>query len=378
MNYTPDPLTDDPLAQRLDALVIAVPPFPATALRAPRRKRPAGGHRVARRAGLAVVFAIAAALTTTIVAFPEALTAIGRDVLGLAGLTSGQVSPGSGEARHGQTALSVSGAYVDAVSTVVFATVTTYNIPCNDAAANDVAAGRCGDSFETTVDNNAPCQPAPEMAGTPCLPAQTAGPFLTDQFGQRYASTGGLGVGVGPYPIFFQPLRGEAQTAGAHLTLHLPITHRGDRTHQQSFELAVPLSGSLTPKTALPLPAEKPVVDGANGVTYEAPDLKSSGTFLQAHTRLSGRLDSVITNIGGGQVWPGIYLIDEAGHYQIPLAVDGPGPSMVTDTLQDETRLFSLHGPGTYRLVIVHDSNPGAAPGGRTSRVLAQWSITIR
>jgi hypothetical protein len=377
MNHL-DPLAGDRLAVRLDSLAVEVPSFPGFAL--PTRRRPRAARPTARRVGLAGAVAIAAMLATTAAAFPEVLTAISRDVLEIAGLKSTQVSPAAGEAHHGPTSVAVNGAYADAVSTVVFVSVTMFDTPCDRVAAAEAAAGRCGDQLTSSVDTTVPCRIDPELIGAPCVPVMRSGPYLTDQFGQRYPVIGGGGIGVGAYPMLFQPIRGQAQSAGAQLTLHVPMTRWADAAHKESFDLAVPLSGSLAPKPAIPLPALQPITDVANGVTYEAPELKTSGTYLQAHTRLSGNLDRVITKVsssgGTGTMWPGVFLVDPAGHYQIPLA-GGLGPFTVSDKLQDETRVFKVHGPGTYRLVVAHDSNAGAAPGGPTSRVLAEWSVSI-
>jgi hypothetical protein len=89
-------------------------------------------------------------------------------------------------------------------------------------------------------------------------------PYLTDQFGERYEAFGGLGLGVGSYPIFFQPVGGAAASHGARLTLHLPV---GNRDGQTSFDLNVDLSGALAPKAAQSIPAPGEIVDSGRHVT---------------------------------------------------------------------------------------------------------------
>ena len=342
------------LANRLDNLVIVAPPPPRAAALQRRAGRVPRRH-VVGRAGIALLGAAGALVATTAVAFPSALPTIGKDMLTIAGLTSEQVHPAAGEAHHGAAALTVAGAYADEVSTVVFATITLHGTPCNLASAADVVAARCGDS-------------------------QGSGPFLTDQYGQKYVVTGGEGVNVGPYAIFFEPVRGQAAAGGARLTIHVPVTRYVDPTHVERFDLAVPLAGSLTPGVAHNLPPRAPVVDAPSGVTYQLVAAHASATYVEVHTRLSGRLASVRTRVQSagatGEVSPGVFLVDATGRYEIPIA-GGAGTAVETDNVQDETRVFSIHGPGTYRVVVNQTSDPGAEPPGPNSVTLAQWTLTL-
>ncbi|HEV1996955.1 MAG TPA: hypothetical protein VGR61_02350 [Candidatus Dormibacteraeota bacterium] len=349
-----DPLASNPLARRLDGLAIAVPPFPGI-VRAAAVRIPTARGRAVRRTGLAAAAAFGAILATTAAAFPNVVSTIGQDMLRLAGLSSSQVSPAQGEAHHGTSSLSIAGAYSDGVNTVVFATVRLNGVPCERASAADVAAGRCGDTTET-------------------------GPYLTDQFGQRYETTGGEGVDVGPYAIFFEPVRGRAVTERARLTIHVPVTRYVDVAHRDAFDLAVALSGALSPTAVKTLPAQPPVVDAARGVTYQLVRVQSSGTYLEVHTHLSGTLSNVATRLpsggNGGVASPGVFLVDAAGAYEIPIA-SGSGRAIEDAHTQDETRVFALRGPGSYRVVVNQTSNPGALPPGPNSVTLAQWTVAV-
>ena len=123
-----------------------------------------------------------------------------------------------------------------------------------------------------------------------------SGPYLTDQYGQRYGPTGGLGIGAGPYPIFFQPLRGRALAHGGALTLHMPFSHAADGAPPtQRFQLAVALSGHLAPKPLRHLAVPPPVTDTGRGVAYAVLDLRYSGTYLALRSRFTGQLRNVIT-----------------------------------------------------------------------------------
>jgi hypothetical protein len=196
-------------------------------------------------------------------------------------------------------------------------------------------------------------------------------PYLTDQFGTRYSITGGEGIGVGAYPMFFQPLSGAAASA-ARLTLHVP---------QANGELAIRLSGTLTATKARDLTPPTSIVDAHKKVTYQITSLLYSGTYLEVHSRLSGELQNVIVHYGpsgeivSGEAWPGVFLVDPSGKWQVPLAMGGNRPN-VNNQVQDETRIFSISKPGTYRIVVATTNDRNSAPdSGRT--VLAEWTIVV-
>ena len=344
MPHTLDPLAEDVLAQRLDAMEIQTPTFTLTTSSARSLQRPALRRRLVRHTGRTMAIVLTVCLTST-VAIAAGIAVISHNALRDAGLTPAQVSPVAGEARQGSSSVAVSGAYADEVSTVVFADITMNNQPCDQASAADVTAGNCG--YESN------------------------GPYLTDQFGQRYETTGGVGIGVGPYPIFFQPLRGQAANGNGQLTLHVPLNRYTKANNVERYELDVALSGRLAPSVAKDLPAPMPVIDATHNVTFEVVSLRSSGTYLSVHTRLSGQLQNVIASNGGGMEWPGVYLVDASGKYHIPVAGGGPGQA-INEQIQDESRVFAAP-HGTYRLVVAQGSNPGGAG----TVILAEWTVTI-
>ena len=145
------------------------------------------------------------------------------------------------------------------------------------------------------------------------------------------------------------------------------------------FELTIPLSGKLAPKHATPLTVPESVVDTARNTTYSIVDLEYSSAYLEVHTRLGGELRNVITRSGtgdmSGEIYPGVFLVDRSGSYSIPVVVSGPGRAIITDTVQDETRIFGVT-PGTYRVVVLK-SEGSSTPGSSGDVILAQWTVTI-
>jgi hypothetical protein len=346
-----DPLAGDPLAERLTRLALDIPPVPRL-LPAPAGplRRPAARRRRTRRSLLLAGLALAVCLGLTAEAFPS----IPYQALEAAGLSTRQVVAVDGQAYDGPTRIVVSGAYADPVVTTVFAEVDGWVQP----------GGRSVDDVPI---------------------------YLTDQFGQRYRIIGGLGVGVGAYPIFFEPLRGPAAGGGAELTLHLRyISSRNWRyvlrpnsvqpmavasSNAQASDLTVRLSGALKPASARSLPVPAPVV-GPGNVTLQVVALRSTGAYREVHTRLSGDLTKVLRHPGGsGKEWPGVFLVDSSGRYLIPVLVEAVEP--IGDQVQDETRVFAAP-PGTYRVVIAHPSPRDKRPGSPGTVVLAEWTVTFR
>jgi hypothetical protein len=329
-----DPLVSDPLAQRLDRLAIVVPPAPRLAETAAtsRRRRPRILQGWRTRA-LAAGAAAALVVTVTAATYPGGLAALTRDALQAAGLSSQQVVAISGSGSDGSLKVSVNGGYADQVSTVLFASI--------DQTCQAPDAG-CG----------------------------VGGPYLTDQFGARYDITGGEGIGVGAYPIFFDPLTGPA-VSGAHLVLHVPGNGK---------ELVVTLAGTLVPGVAHSLNLPAPIVDGRSHVTYEVRGLTYSHSYLEVHTYLSGQLENVIVRSGpnghlvSGESWPGVFIVDPSGTWEIPLA---QRPPMVDHQVQDETRIFPIARAGTYRLVVATSGARNSAPGPAWT-TLAEWTIVVR
>jgi hypothetical protein len=320
-----DPLASDPLAQRLEQMELAIPRTPHLAVLAssPRRR---SSLRARRRASLAVGAAAVAVLTVTAAVYPGGLVGLTQDALKAAGLSRTQVAPLTGSAANAYLKVSVAGGYSDQVNTVLFVSV------------------------EET------CSPPAPSCGI-------GGPYLTDQF--------------------FQPLVGAA-IRGAHLTLHFP---------NGNDELLVSIAGTLAPGRAHELALPVSIVDSKTEVTFEVEHLLYSGTYLEVHTRLSGQLQNVIVQYPAsgtpsgcpvasatatcqmlhGQSWPGVFLIDPSGHWDVPLASLRP---TVNDRVQDETRIFSVAKPGTYRVVVATSGEQNAVPG-PSWNVLAEWTVQV-
>lgn len=327
-----DSLSTDPLAQRLEQLKLTIPSAPRLAVLPTLPRRP---QLWTWRGGLTATAAVTLmALTITAFAYPGGLVALTQDALHAAGLSSRQVVPLTGSGARANLKVSVSGGYADQVSTVLFVTV---ELTCEQGLG-------CG----------------------------IGGPYMTDQFGTRYDIAGGQGIGVGAYPMFFQPLSGTA-ASGARLTLHVP---------QANNELTIPLSGTLRANKARDLTPPISIVDNNRKVTYQITSLLYSGTYLEVHSRLSGELQNVIVHYGpagqilSGESWPGVFLVDPSGMWQIPLAMGGNRPN-VNDEVQDETRIFSIAKPGTYRIVVATTNDRNSAPDS-SWMVLAEWTVVIR
>jgi hypothetical protein len=273
-------------------------------------------------------------------AYPGGLAGLTQNVLEAAGLQTAQIQPLSGSGETASVKVSVDGGYADSVSTVLFVSIA---LPCTSG---------------------------------PCSSGTDQAPYLTDQFGTRYDTTGGVGIGVGYYPIFFDPLSAAAGSEGARLTLHVPISTQSGRS---TGEVLVPVSGTLSPGSAHELQTPAAVVDSRKGVTYSVAGLVASGSYLEVHTRLTGNLNSVITHSSSdnmsGETWPGVFLVDPSGKWSIPLAGGSPRPTVNT-AVQDETRIFAISGPGTYHLVVATSDNRNSVPGPAWT-TLAEWTVSI-
>ena len=326
-----DSLLAGPLAQRLEHMRLTIPPAPRLAVLPTLSRR----HLLRTWRGGLTATGVAAlvALTITAFAYPGGLAALTQDALRAAGLSSSEGVPLSGSGATASLKVSVSGGYADQVSTVLF-----------------VAVGLT-------------CQQGPTCG--------IGGPYLTDQFGTRYSITGGEGIGVGAYPMFFQPLSGAA-ASGARLVLHVPAGNS---------ELGIPLSGTLTARKARDLTPSTSIVDANKEVTFQITSLLYSGPYLEVHSHLSGDLQNVIVHSGpsgqmlSGESWPGVFVVDPSGTWQIPLAMGGNRPN-VNDQVQDETRIFSIAKPGTYRVVVAQTNDRNSAPDS-TWTVLAEWTIVV-
>lgn len=331
-----DPLHDDVLAQRLSRIVVHAPAAPVVYADYRRRTRGMFGQRQAVTAVAALGTLI---VLLTAAAYPGGLVGLSNDALRAAGLSSAvDVRPLTGSGEVAGIKVTVDGGYADRLDTVLFASI------------------------------------APACQGPSCSSGLSEGPYLIDQYGVRYSITGGEGVGVGDYPMFFQPLSGEALRTGAKLTLHVPVYTAP--LGKGSGEVVVKLSGTLSPLSARELALPAPIVDSRQSVTYEITELAVSANYLEVHTRLSGELQHVITHFGdGGEAWPGVYIVPSSGAWELPLA-GGAGRPTINDKVQEESRIFPIH-PGTYRIVVATSADQNNAPGPSWT-VLAEWSVTVR
>lgn len=324
-----DLLESDPLARRLQHLDLATPDPPhLTVLTSPARRRSA--FRIWRGASLAAVATAVLALTLTAAIYPGAVARLTEMALHASGLAQTQVKPLTGSAATANLKVSVAGGYADQIDTVLFV------------------------SIDTTC-------------SSPSTPCGIGGAHLTDQFGTRYDAIGGEGIGVGAYPVFFQPLAGAA-IHGAHLTLHFP-------------QLDIPLTGTLVPGSAHELPLPAPTFDPRVQVSYQVKELLYSSSYLQVHTRLSGELQNVIVydppagQLIFGEEWPGVFLIDPSGHWETALAAL---PSNLRDNeqVQDESRIFSVARPGLYHVVVATSLSRNSVPGPAWT-VRADWTVQV-
>jgi hypothetical protein len=356
-----DPLAHDPLDRRLRSLVITTPPFPRAAGEpGQRNRRPAAARQRRLRVTAGLVATAAALLVGTAAVSPDTLSSIAQEALSAAGLTRAQVNPLQGTASHGATRVAVTGGYADNLSTVLFVDIALFTQPCPvRASVVGAPAGKGGG-------------PGPSLR---CGDYMEQGPYLTDQFGERYAIIGGEGIDVGSYPIFFEPLRGKAVRVGARLTIHVPIqtiTAFSQPPRTGGYQLELELPGTLTPGTARSLPRPAPIL--TRGLTSQIVGLEYSGTYLRVHTRISG--STVVVPIGrGGKSWPGVALVDPSGSYRYPVAGSAHGREVHTEQLSDETRVFSAPSPGRYTIVVWNGPDAANAPG---AMVLARWTIDVR
>ena len=354
-----DPLAGDPLARRLQSLHVHVPPMPAHAALAGRMKvaRSASESRATvravwrrrgRRFGLIAAFAAASMVLATAAVNADTIARLTQQALSAAGLTSSQVSDLHGTGELAGAKATVNGGYGDDIATVLFV---AFDLPCK--------TGPCDVGLPTTRYNG----PIPPGEGL-LRPDLATLPYIVDQYGQRYYGSIG-GLGVGPYPSFFEPIAGRARS-GANLILHVPI-----QTPTGRSDVVVPISGSLVPHAAKALNPGPAVT--RNGVIYQVVKVEYSGSYLEVHTQLTGQLGSVINKYGdAGEEWPGVFLIDSNGHWLIPLT--GVGFPTVNEQIQDETRIFAV-AKGTYQIVVA--ANPGdhnSVPGNDWTR-LATWTV---
>ena len=324
----PVELETDPLAQRLSRLEIATPKFRTAAAPAPSKPPvfvAAARQRRNSRGGM--VLALALLLIGVAATYP----AIGQEAMRWAGLLPEQVQPLTGSAQYAEGRLTVAGGYADGINTVLF--IGFENIDCT--------------------------------------------PFLTDQFGARYDVEGGVGMGVGPFPAIFDPLRGQAATQGAVVTVHCPIG---------SNDVSVRLTGSLTPHSTHAL--ELPSAEVVNETTYQIVGLRWSGTYLEVHTRITGRLiDDLIAQAEAikprpgqplpsptivGVTFPGVFLISGSGSAEIPVAVTNArevNGELDAHHALDEIRVFRADHAGRYRVVVTRN-NPSERP-------IASWTVTV-
>ncbi|MBJ7596408.1 MAG: hypothetical protein JF886_16395 [Candidatus Dormibacteraeota bacterium] len=225
------------------------------------------------------------------------LGALSQATLGAAGLGSNDVKGTNVKGSFSGVTATVAGSYADALETVLF--VDIEGLPVGH-----------------------PGQPAPAISmGTI---------FVTDQFGQSYREVGGEGIGVGPYPIFFEPLRAAATHVGsARLTLHVPFN--GPQGHPVG---GIDLHTVVRPGGARSL--SNPPSQTAAGTTYAIVDLRVSPRALQVRTHYQGAVvdAAVIASEkaqadaqngklppgGEGATLPGVYLITPSGQVEIPTA----------------------------------------------------------
>ena len=105
-----------------------------------------------------------------------------------------------------------------------------------------------------------------------------------------------------------------------------------------------------------------------------------SGSYLEVSTSERTPSQNVIVQshpsgqLVSGQSWPGVFLVDRSGKWEIPVAKGAR--STVNDQIQDETRIFSIGRPGTYHMVVANEGPGNAAPG-PSSKILADWIVVV-
>lgn len=318
-------IEDEPLAARLRAIEIATPEFRERA--STRRKTPVILRAKARRRGGMML-----ALALVVLGIAATYPAIGQEALSWVGLRPSQVEPLTGSASYNGGSMTVAGGYADDINTVLF--IAFDRIDCT--------------------------------------------PYLTDQFGERYDIEGGLGEDVGAFPAIFDPLRGKAAASGSSITVHCPVG---------PHDVAIHLTGALLPHSTHDIePPGKVVLDGT---TYEIAGLRWSGTYLEVHTRIYGKLiDKLMADVDAitpgpgkptpsptfsGVTFPGVFLIAGSGSAEIPVAVmNGRDVEKQLDThhVLDEVRVFRANHAGTYRIVVTR-GEPNSTP-------TVSWTVTVR
>jgi hypothetical protein len=115
----------------------------------------------------------------------------------------------------------------------------------------------------------------------------------------------------------------------------------------------------------------------SEGTTYELVGLVWSGTYLEVHTKISGKLidqllAATIQAYPSPVVFPGMFLITPKGTLEIPIAVlnqRSVRDRLYGDHVLDEVRVFKAAAAGSYRIVVATD--PTASP-------LATWTVSVR
>ena len=334
-----DPLTQDALAHRLAEMTISIPDdLVETA--SSQRRRPAAARRRRRRAawltaGLATLIAGNLGGAALVPGYARTLASapgfglIAGPALRAAGISAADVVPAEDAVVVDGFTVRLTGAYADGLRTTVFV-----SLP--------------GDMGYTGL-----------------------GPWLTDQFGERYSTTGGIGLGVGPYPVDFQPLRGRAALDGARFTFHVTLVDSHGHEHP------VALEGTVSAGPVHSLPPPPPITSDGN--IFAVASIRVSATGVEVNTRITGGLaDDAAAKYkshpmarDGGVSLPGVYLVTSDGTYEIPIAwsQDDVFDNLVKTCADVESRIFAK-GPGPWRIVVSYDDpKPGA-------RALASWTIT--
>lgn len=330
-----------------------------------RVRRPGVRHRRARRATIALAFGAVLVVSNGVAAYfvPNyahaladipVLNLVTGPALSAAGLSAGDVRPLHDQGSWSGVSVTLSGSYADGLQTVLFVDI------------EGLPAG-------------GPGRP---------MPAFGLGQIVvTDQFGETYRLVGGEGIGVGAYPMIFEPLRGAAARVGGRLTLHVSFMRTGripGGVAQIDLHATV-VAGSDHP---LAVPASQTVA----GTTYSVADLRASSNSLQVHTVIRGALiDSELAAeqqmsidaqqgklpVGGAVVcYPGVFLVTPSGRFEIPTAIPGDSEARLhADSVLDETRVFERSEVGTYRIVV---SGAGCASGPPQDQPpLASWPISM-
>jgi hypothetical protein len=359
-----DPRGQQSLFQRLTDLEIPTPPRlfeVGCSVGAPAR-RPSVRRRL-RRATIALAIAAVLVVSNGLAAYfapnyahvlanVPVLSLVTAPALGAAGLSAGDVSPLHVSGSWSGVTVTVSGSYADGLQTILF--VDVEGLPVGN-----------------------PGRPAPAISLGQIV--------ITDQFGEAYRLVGGEGIGVGPYPMIFEPLRGSAARVGGRLTLRVLFTKTGGGAGGEIDLHAAVLAGS-DHRLAVPTPQI------VAGTTYRIADLRASSNSLEVHTVISGalidadfaavqRIDSAaqqgrLPAGGAGVCYPGVFVITPSGRFEIPTASLGdPFARLQSDHVLDETRLFARSESGTYRIVVSGAGCSGAPP--QNQPTLASWSINV-